>query len=74
MAQAADGALDPTFGREGRVKTDFHRSNDLAHGMALQPDGKIVVAVSASSESARPAVILPWHDTTQMALLTPASE
>jgi len=43
-AQAADGALDPTFGNQGRVKTDFHRSNDLAYGMALQPDGKMVVA------------------------------
>src|SRR5262249_55680148 len=44
LAQAADGALDPTFGRGGKVKTDFHRSNDLADGMALQPDGKVVVA------------------------------
>src|SRR5215471_16936724 len=44
MAQAADGALDPTFGQQGKLKTDFHRSNDLAHGMALQPDGKIIVA------------------------------
>src|SRR6516225_3325658 len=43
-AQAADGALDPTFGQQGRLKTDFHRSNDLAHGIALQPDGKILVA------------------------------
>ena len=44
VIQAADGALDPTFGNGGKLKTDFHRSNDLAHGMALQPDGKIVVA------------------------------
>jgi uncharacterized delta-60 repeat protein len=44
QAQAADGTLDPTFGTGGKVKTDFHRRNDLAHGMALQPDGKIVVA------------------------------
>jgi uncharacterized delta-60 repeat protein len=44
MAKAADGGLDPTFGQQGRVKTDFHQSNDLAYGMALQPDGKMVVA------------------------------
>src|SRR5215468_504855 len=44
VAQAADGDLDPTFGNGGKVKTDFHRSNDLAHGMALQADGKMVVA------------------------------
>src|SRR5262245_45460510 len=44
VEQATDGTLDPTFGNRGKVKTDFHRSNDLAHGMALQADGKIVVA------------------------------
>ena len=44
VVQAADGSLDPTFGNEGRVRTDFHRSNDLAYGMALQPDGKMIVA------------------------------
>jgi len=44
MARAADGDLDPTFGRNGQVKTDFNGRNDLAYGMALQPDGKVIVA------------------------------
>src|SRR5215510_6033734 len=44
VAQAADGALDPTFGQQGKVKTDFHRSNDLASSVVVQSDGKIIVA------------------------------
>ena len=43
-ARAAAGDLDPTFGSNGKVKTDFNRNNDLAYGMALQPDGKVIVA------------------------------
>ncbi len=39
-----NGALDPQFGSVGTVLTDFGSSTDLANGLALQPDGKIVVA------------------------------
>jgi uncharacterized delta-60 repeat protein len=42
--QAAAGDLDPAFGLDGQVATDFKRSNDLAYAVALQPDGKLVVA------------------------------
>lgn len=38
----ANGALDTTFGTGGLVTTDFGGS-DQANGVALQPDGKIVV-------------------------------
>ena len=39
------GALDPTFGLGGIVTTDFLGSNtDAAQAVALQNDGKIVVA------------------------------
>ncbi len=38
-----DRALDPTFGHEGTVITDFGDSYDWAYAVALQPDGKIVV-------------------------------
>ena len=37
-------SLDPTFGKEGVALTDFGKSWDWAYGLALQPDGKIVVA------------------------------
>jgi uncharacterized delta-60 repeat protein len=40
----ADGALDPSFGTGGKVTTDFFGLFDRADAMALQPDGKIVVA------------------------------
>jgi uncharacterized delta-60 repeat protein len=39
-----DGDLDPTFGNGGVVMTDFNTSTDLANAVALQPDGKLVVA------------------------------
>ncbi|MET8765372.1 hypothetical protein [Streptomyces sp. NPDC004658] len=37
-----DGSLDSGFGNGGVVVTDFN-GDDAAHGLALQPDGKIVV-------------------------------
>jgi uncharacterized delta-60 repeat protein len=39
-----DGKLDPTFGRGGRITTDFAGQRDEAFAVAIQPDGKIVVA------------------------------
>ncbi|HEV7686642.1 MAG TPA: delta-60 repeat domain-containing protein, partial [Acidimicrobiia bacterium] len=36
--------LDPTFGQGGVVLTDFGHSYDWAYALALQPDGKILVA------------------------------
>jgi uncharacterized delta-60 repeat protein len=44
---AAPGELDPAFGRGGRMLTDFGLSTDIAYAVALQPDGKIVVAGTA---------------------------
>jgi uncharacterized delta-60 repeat protein len=41
---AAEGDLDPTFGLGGKVKTDFGNTFDAAEEVAVQPDGKIVVA------------------------------
>ena len=40
----ADGTLDATFGNNGKVITDFNGRHDKANAMALQPDGRIVVA------------------------------
>ena len=42
----ADGSLDPTFGDGGWVDTDLGNA-DFAHAVAVQPDGKIVVAGEA---------------------------
>jgi len=45
-AAAAAGDLDPTFGIAGQVTTDFVGTEDQAGGMAVQADGKIVLAGS----------------------------
>ncbi|PYJ06952.1 MAG: hypothetical protein DMF06_17020, partial [Verrucomicrobia bacterium] len=41
------GGLDPTFGTNGKVTTDIQGDFDKARGVAIQADGKIVVAGSA---------------------------
>jgi uncharacterized delta-60 repeat protein len=41
-----DGSLDTSFGTEGLVTTDFSGGSDVASDVALQPDGKVVVAGS----------------------------
>ncbi len=43
----AGGALDTTFHTTGRVTVDFFSSSDDAAAVAIQPDGKIVLAGSA---------------------------
>ena len=43
-AQAAIGDLDPTFGAGGKVTTFIGSSNSVANAVAVQSDGKIVVA------------------------------
>ena len=40
---AVDGDLDPTFGKDGKVLTDFDHSTDIANAVAIQADGKFVV-------------------------------
>lgn len=44
----ADGTLDPSFGRNGRVTTNFTPRVDAALDVRLDPDGKIVAASYAS--------------------------
>jgi uncharacterized delta-60 repeat protein len=44
-----DGTLDPSFGAGGKVITDFFGRDDVARAVAIQNDGKIVVAGSAAN-------------------------
>ena len=44
VAQAAIGDLDPTFGAGGKVTTFVGSSNNFANAVAVQSDGKILVA------------------------------
>ncbi|MEO5952215.1 MAG: S-layer homology domain-containing protein [Chloroflexia bacterium] len=39
-----NGSLDPTFDFDGMFNDDFTGRDDRAYGVAIQPDGKIVVA------------------------------
>src|SRR5262245_495481 len=39
-----DGSLDTTFGNNGKVATDFSGLGDRANALAIQSDGKIIVA------------------------------
>jgi len=47
----ARGALDPTFGEGGKIRTRF-ADGSSAHAVALQADGKIVVAGSSGGDFA----------------------
>lgn len=48
----ASGNLDPTFGVGGAVKTNFSpQSDDVAFGMTVQPDGRIILAGSTEGLS-----------------------
>src|SRR5262245_18165160 len=50
-AQAAPGALDPSFGTGGKVTTAIGPGNDVALAAAIQPDGKVVAIGSSSNGS-----------------------
>ncbi|MFO1008373.1 MAG: protein kinase [Planctomycetaceae bacterium] len=39
-----DGSLDSTFDGDGKLTTDFENSEEVSFGVAIQDDGKIVVA------------------------------
>ncbi len=43
-ASTAAGALDTCFGTDGKVTTEVTNNRDYARAIAVQPDGKIVVA------------------------------
>ena len=45
----SDGTLDKGFGVSGLVNTDFSGNDDFAHALALQADGKLVVAGGVSN-------------------------
>jgi len=51
-----DGSLDTSFAGTGKLITDFG-GNDLAYSVALQPDGKIVVAGTSPINSQEFALV-----------------
>lgn len=53
----AEGLPDPTFGRDGNATVDFDEGDDIANCMAIQRDGKVIVAGN-SAKSGRSALAL----------------
>jgi uncharacterized delta-60 repeat protein len=55
-----DGTLDGTFGSSGKTTTDFAGLGDFANAMALQSDGKVILAGSSyhSTESSTSVAFL----------------
>jgi len=52
-ALAKAGDLDPSFGQDGIVTTDFNNgSDDRANAMVIQPDGMLVAAGAGSAACA----------------------
>jgi uncharacterized delta-60 repeat protein len=49
-----DGSIDFSFGTGGKQITDFFGAGANANGIVLQPDGKFVVAGTASDNATRP--------------------
>src|SRR5438093_8754306 len=62
-AQTAQGTLDATFGTGGKVTTDFAGDTDEAFAVALQTDGKIVVAGEAKTGYSREDFALARYNT-----------
>ena len=44
-----DGSLDKSFSGDGRVTTDFNSGDDIARSVAMQADGKILVAGNSNN-------------------------
>jgi uncharacterized delta-60 repeat protein len=52
IVEAAAGDLDPTFGSGGKVVTSFPGGLDIANDVAVQSDGKIILAGFSGSDFA----------------------
>ena len=56
-----DGSLDTSFDGDGMLTTDFGSSDDVAYSVAIQADGKIVVAGSSNIGGNDLAIRLDCH-------------
>ena len=57
----ADGSVDPLFGHDGKVTTDFATSFDWAYALVLQPDGKILVGGVTDASGSRDLGLARYH-------------
>lgn len=63
MRYAANGLLDPAFGIFGKTITSIGSGYDGANAVALQPDGKIVVAGYSDNPTAPDVAVLRYSST-----------
>ena len=56
----ADGTLDSGFGSGGKVTTSIGNQNDQAYGVAIQPDGKIVVAGLSTNDGVQHIAVVRY--------------
>jgi len=56
-----DGSLDPSFGVGGLVTTDVQSSDDEAAAVAIQPDGRIIVAGSTGYPHQQDFLLIRYH-------------
>ncbi len=61
--QAAAGELDPQFGKNGKLTTDFTGNGGEASGVAVQQDGKIVAAGTADDSVTRGDFVVSRYNT-----------
>ena len=62
-ASAQAGGLDSSFGGDGKVRTDFSDRADAATSIAVQTNGKIVVAGISGDGSSNPKFALARYNT-----------
>jgi uncharacterized delta-60 repeat protein len=58
----SNGILDPSFGTDGRIMTDFLGGSDSACAVAVQPDGKIVATGYATLGSGKDFALARYND------------
>lgn len=61
MSQAV---IDASFGNQGRVRTTFGTENDYAEAVAIQADGKLVVAGSTGLSQTTSDIVVARYTTT----------
>lgn len=57
-----DGTLDNSFGTSGIVTTDFGMSSEMGYSVAIQPDGRIIVAGTSNSIAIGPVFALARYN------------
>jgi uncharacterized delta-60 repeat protein len=69
----ANGTLDTTFSEDGKVTTDINNSaEDYARSVAVQSDGKIIVAGDSSQVGSRDFTVVRYNSTSSASVPTPA--